>query len=741
VLAAHEPLFTDTADAIAPNMQAYLRKKGIQLYRHQIEARAASREGSDVIITTPTASGKTLAFNVPVFEELDRDGDATALYLYPTKALSNDQLKVLRELEQISDIRADPSVYDGDTPSHIRPKIRARARIVISNPYELHHILPWHYKWQRFLANLKFIVIDEAHVYRGVFGSNVALLLRRLQRVCALHGSTPQFFIATATLANPLEFGEKLTGRTFALIADDGSPRARKYFVLYNPYADGAGQQSAHRETKDLFLLFIRNRLQTLCFTPSRKMAELVALWAKQETEEWTPALADRIAAYRAGYLPSTRRSIEEGLRTGGLVGITSTNALELGIDIGGLDAVIMAGYPGTIISTWQQAGRAGRGQDESLVTLVGFHDPLDQYFMTHPSALFGGSHEHAITDLSNAYITLGHVMCAAAEMPLRLPEDAAYFPALLSESLDELQRQGLVKATPHGWVYSGRGRASEAVPLNALSSHTFKVLHEGRLLETLDKTRAYREAHEGAVLLHEGETYVVEHLDLTDAIVSVRKKDVDYYTEPLKTVDLRIVKELEKRNHSALTVSFGVVEVIEQYTAYKMLRYDQVVGIESLALPPLKFTTAALWFSIPDETITRLAHEKLDVGGGLHGAEHALIAMIPLHVMCDRRDIGGVSTACHPDTAAATIFIYDGFEGGIGLAEKAAELIREIVGVTRELVEGCSCEAGCPACIYSPKCGNDNQPLDKQATIILLEQLVSLASAPALAEDRNVPH
>jgi DEAD/DEAH box helicase domain-containing protein len=458
-------------------------------------------------------------------------------------------------------------------------------------------------------------------------------------------------------------------------------------------------------------------------------MAELIALWAKNEAKESTPLLADRIAAYRAGYLPSTRRRIEEDLRSGRLAGVTSTNALELGIDIGSLDAVIMAGYPGTIISTWQQAGRAGRGQGESLATLVGFHDPLDQYFMKHPSALFGGSHEHAIIDLSNEYIALGHVMCAAAELPLRLPRDAAYFPVLLSESLEELQRQGLAKDTPNGWVYSGRGRATEAVPLNALSPQTFKVLCEGRLLETLDKTRAYREAHAGAVLLHEGETYVVEQLDLTNRIISVSKKNVDYHTVPMKTVDLRIVKELEKKPDGALVVSFGIVEVVEQYVGYKTLRYDQIVGIESLDLPPLRFTTTALWFSVPDEAVTQVENKELDIGGGLHGAEHALIAMMPLHVMCDRWDIGGVSTTCHPDTAAPTIFIYDGFEGGIGLAEKAVELIAEIITVTHELVTGCSCDVGCPACIYSPKCGNDNKPLDKQAAIVVLEQLAKMVS------------
>jgi DEAD/DEAH box helicase domain-containing protein len=459
-------------------------------------------------------------------------------------------------------------------------------------------------------------------------------------------------------------------------------------------------------------------------------MAELIALWARNDVTEVTPSLAARIAAYRAGYLPATRRQIEARLKSGSLAGITSTNALELGIDIGSLDAVIIAGYPGTIVSTMQQAGRAGRGKGESIATLVGFHDPLDQFFMKHPDALFGWSHEHAIIDLSNEYITTGHAMCAAAELPIRLPHDEAYFPTLLSASLEELMRRGLAKNTASGWVYSGTGRATEAVPLNALSSETFKMLCEGRLLETLDKARAYREAHQGAVVLHDGETYVVEQLNLNNRIISVSKKDVDFHTEPIKTVDLRIIEELETRQNGALTVSFGAVEVVEQYVGYKTIRYDQVVGAESLDLPPLRFTTTALWFTVPEAAIARVVGKQLDIAGGIHGAEHALIAVMPLHVMCDRWDIGGVSTACHPDTGQPTIFIYDGFDGGVGLSEKAVELFVDIVTMTRELVGSCSCDVGCPACIYSPKCGNDNKPLDKEAAIVLLDELVAHTAA-----------
>ena len=735
VLPAREPVFSEIND-VEPNVAAFLKHKVIRLYTHQADARIALQAGKNVVITTPTASGKTLAFNVPIFERLDRERSATALYLYPTKALSNDQLRVLDEFERISGIPVRAQVYDGDTPPHKRPKIRTTSRIVISNPYELHHVLPWHYKWQRFLAHLKFIVLDEAHVYRGVFGSNIALLVRRLRRLCAHYGAKPQFVISTATLANPVEFAERLTGVSFDLVAHDGSPRGRKFFVLYNPYSRTNRAPVASREASNLFLLFVREGLQTLCFTPSRKMAELVALWARNAVKDAEPALVDRIAAYRAGYLPAKRREIEARLKSGDLIGITSTNALELGIDIGSLDAVVIAGYPGTIISTMQQAGRAGRGESESIATLIGRHNPLDQYLMKHPEVLFGGSHENAVIALSNEYITAGHVMCAAAELPLRVPDDEAYFPALLKESLQELQQHDLTKETAGGWVYSGRGRATEAVRLNTLSPNMFKMVCKGRLLETLDTALAYREAHQGAVILHDGETYIVKQLNLSSGVISVSKKDVDFHTEPIKTVDLHIIKELETQQKGLLTVSFGTVEVVEQYVGYKTLRYDQVVGIESLDLPPLRFTTTALWFTIPDAAVAPCVANDLDVTGSIHGAEHALIAVTPLHVMCDRWDIGGVSTVSHADTGQPTIFIYDAFEGGIGLAEKATELIAELVSVARRLVRGCACDIGCPACIYSPKCGNDNKPLDKKGTIILLDELAQLvaASSPALA-------
>jgi DEAD/DEAH box helicase domain-containing protein len=749
ILPPKEPVYGELKKDLPHNLKHYLLKKNIKLYRHQCDAIEYLRAGKNIIITTPTASGKTLAFNIPIFEKLNQDKSATALYLYPTKALANDQLKVIQELERLSEIAVNPNVYDGDTPPDKRPKIRETSRIILSNPYELHQILPWHYKWQKFFSNLKFVVIDEAHHFRGVFGSNIAFLIRRLRRICSYYGSEPQFILSTATLANPIEFSEKLVGVKFELIENDGSPKGEKYFIFYNPYFDGAGTLSTHGETKNLFLFFIRKGLQTLCFTVSRKMAELIASWAKKELGDDELYLEDKITAYRAGYLPEERREIENKLKTGFLRGVTSTNALELGIDIGSLDCVIISGYPGTIISTWQQAGRAGRGIETSIATLVAFQNPLDQYFMKHPKVFFDKSHEHAIIDLSNPYIISGHLMCAASEKPIKLPDDEVYFGNGIEDALRALEWHNLVQNTPNGWVYSGKGRATEAVRLDNISSDIFKVICEGKILETMDRTEAYSEAHKGAILLHQGETYIVENLDLKNAVVQVKKKDVDYHTKSMSIVDIKILKELEKREINNFSLSFGEVEVNEQYVEYKIMKYDEVIGIEKLDLPPLTFKTMGLWFTVADDIIEKMWEKRKQendikeglneqqenvlkrevFAGGLHGIEHAMIGIMPFHVMCDRWDLGGASTPNHPDTMKATVFIYDGFEGGIGLAEKAFDLklFSEIVKMTFELVRDCKCDNGCPACIYSPNCGNENKPLDKKATLLILEELLKL--------------
>jgi DEAD/DEAH box helicase domain-containing protein len=709
---------------LGDTLESYISQHRIRLYSHQCDTINRIRSGKNVIITTPTASGKTLAFNLPVFEGLEGNSEARALYLYPTKALSNDQLATLEQMAQFTGISARPAIYDGDTPQSRRAAVRENSRIVISNPHELHQALAWHAKWRPFFSHLKFIVIDEAHRYRGVFGSHIALLLRRLVRLCHFYGSAPQFILSTATLANPLEFAGKLTGLPFELVDEDGSSHGRKHFVLYNPFYDGIGERSTYQETKDLLVSCVKKDLQTLCFTGSRKMAELVTLWAREDARRSSEHLAESISAYRAGYLPEERRIIERQLKEGTMKGVVSTNALELGIDVGSLDAVIIAGYPGTMMSTRQQAGRAGRKGDDSLAILVAFANPLDQYFMHHPQHFFNRSHEHAVIDTGNPYIVSGHLLCAAAELPLRETLDREYFGEKFPELLSELASSDLIRKTSRGWVYSGRGRAAEAVRLDGIPGSTFRILCHGRLLETMDRAQAYREAHKGAIMLHQGETYVVNEMDLETHTSRVTETEVDYYTQPLKEVDLSIIEILETRMIHGVRCAFGDVEVTEQYTGYKIKRKDTIIGVEPLDLPMITFRTKAFWFISAPDTEQRLARSNLDLAGGLHGAEHAIIALMPLHVMCDRWDIGGLSSPAFGENCEPTVFVYDGYEGGIGLAEKAYELLPALFLSAHELVRDCGCDEGCPSCIYSPKCGNDNQPLDKEAAVMILRDL-----------------
>ena len=720
VLPAREPEYGELGKPLPAALSRYLDARGIRLYSHQCGAVEALRAGRNVILCTPTASGKTLGFDLPVFETLARDRRAAALFVYPTKALSNDQLKVFREMERVTGIRADAAVYDGDTPVSRRGRIREISRIILTNPHELHHVLPWHSKWERFFRNLRYVVFDEAHRYRGVFGSNVAFVIRRLRRIARFYGASPSFVLSTATLANPQEFGEKLAGLPFDVISGDGSPRGGKTFLFYNPFFDGAGALSPHQETRDLFLYFVKRGLQTLCFTASRRMAELIALWSKEATKAGS-ALSGQIAAYRAGYLPQERREIEDALKRGLLTGVTSTNALEVGIDIGSLDCVIISGYPGTVLATWQQAGRSGRRNREALAVLVAFQDPLDQYLMKHPGSFFGKPHEQAIIDLANPYILSGQLLCAVAELPF----DAGREDTLPGEAsaglLPELAAEGLVKETPHGWVYTGRGRPVEAVGLDHIARDAYRITCEGALLETMDVSQACREAHLGAVLLHQGESYVVRRFDAENRLVEVERRDVDYYTRAIKAVDLEILGTKDMRRMGRMIFCLGELEVTETTLGYKVIRDDQVAAREDLELPPLRFPTTGLWFTIPDE-LRRAIHDRgLSFGGALHALEHAMIAILPFEILCDRWDIGGLSTPGHPGTGEPTIFLYDGHEGGIGLTEKAQGLMDRVARLTLELIRDCPCETGCPACILSPKCGNDNRPMDKQGALLLL--------------------
>ncbi len=729
-LKPQEAVYGETRGILPQFIRNYLRDKNISLYSHQSEAIDLLRKGENVVITTPTASGKTLSFNIPIFEKLSNDSRATALYIYPAKALANDQLISMKEMEKYCGMNLNPAVYDGDTSKEEKRKIKKNSRIIVTNPYELHNVLPWHHQWDKFLSNLEYVVIDEAHQYRGVFGSNVAFLIRRFLRICNYYGSNPQFVLSTATLANPQEFSHKLVGVKFKLIKKDGAPKGKKHFIFYNPYFDGVGETSIHVESQNLFQLFILNHLQTLCFTTSRKMAELIARRSKKEISEIDPQLGESISAYRAGYLAKDRRKIEKGLKKGTLRGVTATNALELGIDIGSLDSVIISGYPGTLMSTWQQAGRAGRGTDDSLVTFVGFQNPLDQYFMKHPYIFFDKPHEHAIIDLNNPYIIRGHLMCAAKEMPITEKMIEIDFDGDVKEHLKELNRQKLIAKSGNRWAYSGTDYPPFKVSLGNISSDIFKVYYKGKLLETMDKRQAYNEAHQGAVLINKGETYMVHDFNLAKNTIKVVKKDVNSHTSVLKDIDIKVLKEINQKNVGKLKISFGELRVSEHYLKYKIMEKSKVVSVRNLKLPPIQFKTKGMWFTLPDnlkEDIKSVISGNEIFEGGIHGLEHAMISIVPFHVMCDRFDIGGVSTPFHEHTGQATIFIYDGFEGGIGLTAKAFHLFEEITAMTQELVKDCNCEEGCPACIYSPKCGNDNKPLSKEGTLFLLNQMLDL--------------
>ena len=737
-------------DNLKEKIIGYLESKDMKLYEHQAETYESIKDGEHVIITTPTASGKTLAFNLPILETMIEDRDATALYIYPAKALSNDQLHVLENLEKELDLKINPRTYDGDTPREDKRNIREKSRIVLTNPYQLHLILSWHHQWSRFYRNLRYIVIDESHYYKGVFGSNVAFLIKRLKRIANFYGAYPQFILSSATLANPLELANRLTGEEFKLVDNDTSPSGEKDFILYNPFKNYRRNKvnmhnapSVHMETENIFMYMMLKEIQTLCFTVSRKTTELIAMWAKKDMTQVKGKLAHRIAAYRAGYRPEERREIEDGLKSGKYLGVTCTNALELGIDIGSLDAVIISGYPGTMISTWQQAGRAGRSSQKSLAVLIAFENQLDQYFMNNPKFFFDKPHENAIIDLSNPILQEAHLLCAAKELPLKYDEIEKYFQ-IDDDALDEIISKKDLHINARGdYMYPYDDNPALDHSLDQISGEEFKIMNNGNLLETMEKSQVYREAHEGAILINKGDTYVVNSVSLSRGFVNVSKKTVDYHTMVLNQTDINIKRKLSKTKYGNLTIHLGELTVSEDYFKYKKMQFSKSVATYPLDLPPLKFNTKGLWFTIPksvkDTLEDMFPNEEEVFAGGLHGAEHALIGLFPLHTMCDRFDIGGLSTNYHEDTQEATIFIYDGYEGGIGICEKAVDVFVDLLKSTLDLLNNCTCQSGCPACIYSPKCGNDNKPLHKNATKYILEYMCRLISDDASAVTEKV--
>ncbi len=695
---------------LLPPLQEYLTQRGIDLYYHQGEVIEALRAGRDVIITTPTASGKTLAFNIPVFETLISNQQACALYIYPLKALANDQYEKLIDMEKGTGGKIRPSVYDGDTPASRRARIREEARIVLTNPHALHYYLPWHHKWSRLFHNLRYVVIDEAHQYRGLFGVNVALLIRRLFRILERYGASPQVVLASASVANPQVFARDLTGRDVVAVTESTSARGERQVCFWDSLLDPGSAMTT--QAARLLAFLSRSGAQTLCFVRSRAMAEVVARRAQD--------LGGRdILSYRAGYLPQERREIENGLRTGEIKGVVSTSALEAGIDIGSLDAVILVGFPGSLLSAWQQAGRAGRGTDSSLIVFMPQENPLDRYFMHHPDDFLGREQSQIVIRRDNSRLAAGHLACAAAELPLQKEEVTPWEADILTA----LKENGLVASTPRGFIYCGQQRAHELVDMNGIIGEGVKLLHADELLETMDPVRARRDAYPGAVLLHRGESYVVDNLDLERGIATARKEEVDYYTVGLRTSVSDILSQEDVFESGEITVAIGRVRITESFIGYKTIHYDRTISVDALDLPPHTYETDGMWVTMPPE-IPQISFEAM--AGSLHGAEHALIAMAPLLVLCDQEDIGGISTLLHQQNDAPTIMIYDELEGGAGLASVLFDSIHRLVKRAEMNVSDCPCTNGCPACIYSPNCGSQNRPLDKDGTITLLRFITS---------------
>ena len=715
-----------------PALEAALKRAGLfPLYTHQAAAVNIANSGKNVMVVTPAASGKTLCYNLPVLEAILAEKGSRALYLFPTKALAQDQLRSLAELTSLLPSPVRFATFDGDTPLEERPQIKRSAQIVLTNPDMLHlGILPNHQSWSRFLRRLRYVVIDEAHIYRGVFGSQVGNVLRRLKRLFSLYNAQPQFICCSATIANPKEHIERLVGLPFEVVERDGSPHGGKDFILWNPpILDEAktSRRSANSEASFLLAELVRQGIRTLTFTRSRKLTELIYTYTKQQLAEST--LAQQIKPYRAGYLPEERRQIEQELFQGQLLGVVATTALELGIDIGDLEATVLTGYPGSIASTWQQAGRSGRSTGESLSFLIGLDNPLDQYFMRHPQFLFQKSFENALTNPDNPYVLKTHILCAAWELPLT-EADEQFWGESFAKAREELEEQGMLKARDGKWyVMPTIAYPAEGVNIRSTSSLYYTVLdasQNNRQLETVEASVALFQIHPGAIYLHQGEPYLVVELDLTARVAYVVPTDVPYYTQAKDLTDLRVLKSIEKKATPQAKTYLGEVEVTTTVVGFrkKMQFTEEVIGEEPLDLPPYCFNTIALWFDIPLKAVRKITEAQLDFAGGLHAAEHASIAILPLFALCDRNDLGGVSTPFHPDTGKAQIFIYDAHPGGTGITEKGFELIQDLWRETLKAIVECPCEEGCPSCIQSPKCGNNNQPLDKKAAQVILGEL-----------------
>ena len=729
--------FSELSSPLSETVSALLPERG--LWSHQAEAIDHVRAGRSVAIATGTASGKSLCFQVPIAEAIVAGPlPATALLLFPTKALAQDQLRSLTALNVPGLVAA---THDGDSSAEERKWTRAHANVLLTNPEMLHvSMLPMHANWGTYFKRLRYVVIDELHMLRGMFGSNVAHVLRRLRRLCAHYGSDPVFLFTSATIGDPSALASTLCGLPVEAVVDDGSPRGERLFVLWDPNGVNDGNEeeprsvSSSRDTAELMSSLVKDGHRTIAFCRSRKGTELVTADVQRRL---TKRLSQSVRSYRGGYLTSERREIERELFDGTLRGVVATTALELGIDVGGLDACILNGFPGTIASMWQQAGRAGRSSQQSLAVLVAGDDQLDQWFVHHPAELFQRSPEPAVITIDNPYVLHPHLACAAFELPLT-DADETWWPDVLDDGIRELVQSDVLKIrTPTaraglGAVWNGRGglRPASRVGLRSANTNEFRIATtDGSLIGTVDGSRAFRLVHPGSIYLHQGTAWRVAELDLDDHVAIVEPHDGGEYTQPRATTDIRILATDQERGVGAAELCLGTVEV--ETTVFGYRRFDtftrEQLGTHDLDLPSSTLVTRAFWYVIGDHITSAAGLGPAELPGALHAAEHAGIGILPLFAICDRWDVGGVSTPYLPETGAPTIVIHDAYPGGAGLAELGFAAADRHLPATLEVIESCECDTGCPSCIQSPKCGNGNEPLDKSAAISLLRAMLLL--------------
>ena len=710
------------------SIETKLSRFGIStLYLHQAKAIELIHQGKDVVVATPTASGKSLIYHIPTLQRYLEEPHSKALYMFPLKALAQDQRRVLSEFSsQVCHTDGDDSifaaVYDGDTKPHERTKLRKDPPpVIITNPDMVHlSMLPYHDSWSEFFRGLKFIVIDEIHTYRGLFGAHMSWILRRLIRVADHYGTRPIFIMLSATVGNPGQLCSKLIGRDVEVVTENGAPSGKKHMILLNPW------DSAAHTTTQLLEAALKRGLRTIVYTKSRKMTELIAMWTRSRVG----ALADKLSSYRAGFLPEDRRMIEKRLASGELLGVISTSALELGIDIGDLDLCILVGYPGSIMATWQRSGRVGRRSTESAVIMVGGEDALDQYFMRNPDDFFAREPEHAPLNPFNSKISGQHLHCAAAELSIARDEPLVSGSETVQNQLEQLTDQSVLHLDATGRrYYSSRKRPQNQISIRG-GGIQLSIIDKlsGEIIGEVDGGRALKETHPGAVYLHHSRILLVDRLDIDSREVVVEEFRSHFHTRPHVQKETEILERYESKQVMGCLVSWGRLKVREQVTGYSKVNNFtlKVAATSPLDLPEQIVETEGLWLDLREDQRSLLEDKKMHFMGAIHALEHAMIAMFPLLILCDRNDIGGISCPHHPQTDSASVFIYDGYGGGAGLCEEAYKLIDKLLIETARTIESCSCETGCPSCVHSPKCGSGNRPIDKAASLTLLKSIIN---------------